>query len=294
MFAYKFWREQYVIHLFAVLPLLIIPFLRQDILYDCLYLILFHFLMFSLAFFLRKRFILAMFERFYHTSSLVPKNIARHIAISDTDLDLDNVFVPQERYTVCLCSDWRNYQQLAKEHKPEYIEKLFENFYDIVFDELDKIIPKGNYFADWTADELFIIFFSDDENEQEVLSNSLRFANSLSTKVFEKVNSELESKLIYDIGIASGKGLLGLQGPKKLKKTTITGESAGTAKRLETEAKFIRTDREMPDLQNPLILMDTSLYKFSKTCHWISQTNIERIKAKSKNIKDQTFYLIQN
>ena len=60
---------------------------------------------------------------------------------------------------------------------------------------------------------------------------------------------------MYDIGISAGVGLLGLQGPEKLKKTTITGESAGTAKRLETEAKKIlnraieiinKTERKLP------------------------------------------------
>ncbi len=294
IFAYKFWREQYFIQITALIPLILIPFIRPEILMDCVYLGLFHLLMFYLAYFMRKRFILTMFERYHHTSSLVPKNIARHIAISDADLNLDNVFVPQERFTVCLCSDWRNYQQLANEHKPEYIEKLFEKFYDIVFDELDYIIPNGNYFADWTADELFIIFFSDNENEKEVLENSLRFAQSLANKVFKKVNSELSSKLIYDIGIASGKGLLGLQGPKKLKKTTITGESAGTAKRLETEAKTIRFAKKIPDTHNPLIIMDYALFAYTSTCDTFIQDKIEKIKATTKNIKDQHFYLMQS
>ena len=88
--------------------------------------------------------------------------------------------------------------------------------------------------------------------------------------------------------------MLGLQGPKKLKKTTITGESAGTAKRLETEAKTIRFAKKIPDTHNPLIIMDYALFAYTSTCDTFIQDKIEKIKATTKNIKDQHFYLMQS
>ena len=122
-------------------------------------------------------------------------------------------------------------------------------------------MPEGNYYADWTADELFIIFFDEENNENNIIKNALTFSHVYADKVFNKINANIDSKLMYDIGMASGIGLLGLQGPEKLKKTTITGESAGTAKRLETEAKNLRND---VNVELPILIVDERLYECAK------------------------------
>lgn len=292
LFLYRYWREQYTINFVSILLLGVAGYLKPSISHDCLLLAGFHGVSFITALFYRRKFIESVFEKFNLTSSLVPRKIASIIAISDSDLSLEGIFDVKERFTVCLCSDWRDYQSLASKYDPKYIGKLFEHFYDIVFEELDINIPDGNYYADWTADELFIIFYSETDDKRETLLNALRFAQTLASKVYDRVVSEIEVELKYDIGLASGMGLLGLQGPRKLKKTTITSETAGTAKRLETEAKYIR-NKTMDCSNYPLLVMDNYLKENTKEIEEFSDGNCKDIIAKTKDIKDNQFYLWQ-
>ena len=253
----------------------------------CIYLILFHMLSFITAYLYRRKFILSMYERYCNTATLVPKNVAKHIATSDGAVDLNKIFKPSKRFTVCLSSDWRNFQEMASSKDPIFVELLFQQFYNEVFIELDRIFPEGNYYADWTADELFIIFFSNDQyNNQTLIGKTLEFAYIYSTDIFSRIEKAVGFQLMYDIGISSGIGLLGLQGPEKLKKTTITGESAGTAKRLETEAKNLRINNKF---NYPILLIDKNLYEHAKTMEIFSNEFIDII-ATTKDIKDAKFY----
>ena len=288
MFSLKFWKEQYLISLFSVVFIVILSLITGKYV-ESFYLIVMQLFSFVLAYFYRRSFILSMYEKYQNTASLVPKNVAKHIAVTDGTINLDKIFKPEERFTVCLSSDWRNYQELAISKDPKYIENIFQKFYNLVFEELDKIIPNGNYYADWTADELFIIFFDENNDTDKILKNALDFSNIYSSYVFEEVNKNIDEKLVYDIGMASGVGLLGLQGPEKRKKTTITGESAGTAKRLETEAKNLRSNFNS---KFPILIIDKTLYNFAKN----ENINIKfkKIKAKTKNIKDGSFYIKYN
>ena len=152
--------------------------------------------------------------------------------------------------------------------------------------ELDRIFPEGNYYADWTADELFIIFFNNDDNDKALIKKTLEFANLYSLEVFDRIEDTLDMKLMYDIGMSSGIGLLGLQGPEKLKKTTITGESAGTAKRLETEAKILRGN---DTYGSPILIIDQTLYKYAKGMN-VFNKGFEKITATTKDIKGSEFY----
>ncbi len=121
-----------------------------------------------------------------------------------------------------------------------------KNYYDIVWKELEETCPDGNYFADWTADELFVIFYQDDDSSRvEVIQNAMTFAHKLATKVHSQLANEIGMTLTYDIGISAGQGMLGLLGPDKRMKTTIASEVAGVAKRLETEAKHQRTKNKL-------------------------------------------------
>ena len=288
MFSLKFWKEQYLISLFSIVFIVLLSLITGKYI-ESLYLIVIQLFSFILAYFYRRSFILSMYEKYQNTASLVPRNVAKHIAVTDGAINLDKIFEPKERFTVCLSSDWRNYQDLAISKDPKYIENIFQKFYNLVFEELDKIIPNGNYYADWTADELFIIFFDEDNNINKILKNALDFSNVYASYVFEEVNKNIDEKLVYDIGMASGVGLLGLQGPEKRKKTTITGESAGIAKRLETEAKNLRSNF---DSKYPILIIDKTLYNFTKKEN--VKINFEQIKAKTKNIKDGSFYMWYN
>ena len=289
MFAMKFWKVQYLINLISILSIVGFYIYMND-LFITLYLLTAHLISFIVAFLYRRSFILRMYERYCNTASMVPKNVAKHIAITDGTVNLNEIFKPTKRFTVCMSSDWRNFQKIAKNNDPEYIEQLFQNFYNIVFEELDRIFPLGNYYADWTADEMFIIFYSDTDKDKVVVQNALEFAYIYATKIFEKINSNLDSKLLYDIGLASGIGLLGLQGPEKLKKTTITGESAGLAKRFETEAKNHRIDDKK---QDPIIIINEimkEIYENSK----LDRMEFIEVKGTVKNIENHKLYMWKN
>ena len=47
------------------------------------------------------------------------------------------------------------------------LSDLIEKFYDIIFDKLEEYVPDGQYYADWTADELFIVFYDDEDNNKD-------------------------------------------------------------------------------------------------------------------------------
>ena len=285
MFAMKFWKEQYIINIISAL---FICFFIYDKPIGCSYLLLIHLLSFISAYLYRRKFILFMYERYCNTASLVPKNIAKHIATTDGNIELDKIFKPTNRFTVCLSSDWRNFQKMVSSKDPEYVEMLFQKFYNEVFMELDSIFPHGNYYADWTADELFIIFFNDEnENNETLINKALEFSYTYAVNIFNKIEKTIGVKLMYDIGVSAGIGLLGLQGPEKLKKTTITGESAGTAKRLETEAKHIRSSKNH---KYPILLIDKHLYKYAKKINFFTE-DFEEIIATTKDIKDNTFFM---
>ena len=285
MFAMKFWKEQYMLNIGSII--IILPFIQYNIL-GCIYIILFHILSFVAAFVYRRRFIMSMYEKYCNMASLVPRNVAMHIAMTEGVIELEKIFKPTNRFTVCLSSDWRDFQQLASTEEPEYIENIFQKFYNEVFEELDRLFPEGNYYADWTADELFIIFFTDDNNDNDLLmKNAMEFSYIYATDVFKRINAAIDTKLLYDIGMSAGIGLLGLQGPEKLKKTTITGENAGTAKRLETEAKNIRNTK---DSKFPILIIDNILYDIAKSMN-IFKDSFSGIIAKTKDIKDNKFHI---
>ena len=111
---------------------------------------------------------------------------------------------------------------------------MVEKFYNIIYNELETLNIAGQYYADWTADELFIIFYDEIDKEDNVNNEALKFAHSLATKLFLDISSIVDKDLKYDIGLSSGIGLIGLQGPVNYKKTSITGEVAGNSKRFET------------------------------------------------------------
>lgn len=288
-FCHRFWREQYSLNISAIHGILLVAALRPEIMKDCLLLVIFHVCSLVAAFFFRREFVGSLHERFDHLSCLVPKKIARYIVISHGKLSLEQLLEAKERFTVCLCSDWRNYQKLAQTHESDYICRLFERFYDIVFEELESVAPEGNYYANWTADELFVIFYSESDDKEATKIEALTFAHILATKVSTRVRQEFDIDLAYDIGLASGFGMLGLQGPSRLKKTTLTGESAGTAKRLETEGKHIRNQSPSDNLF-PIVLMDEELWRTADRKQLFEELPFKKISAQTKNIERGIFY----
>ena len=200
----------------------------------------------------RRLFAESLLEKFRNLRSLQPSIVARRLTVSDKSLAEDEAFSARDRFTVCLSSDWRNYQEMAGSRDGRMISRLFEVYYNIVFAELARTVPSGRYYADWTADEIMIIFYGDTDEEREtVIQEALAFTRTLASDIPERVKEELGITLKYDIGVAAGIGYLGLQGPRERRKTTIAGEVPGTAKRLETEGKELRSsgfDNEYPNV----------------------------------------------
>jgi len=292
LFMYRFKKEQILINILSSVILLILPFYRQDLSQDCNRLIFFHAVSAITALYLRNQFIENLIKRYEHLCSLVPRRIARIISITDGKVDLNNIFKTQERYTVCLCADWRNYQSLTQQLNYEKLSELTETFYDIIFDKLDNVIPDGDYFVDWNADELFVIFYSTDSSNTEIREKSLNFAHSLATDIYMEISSVFDINLKFDIGLSCGTGLLGIQGPKNLKKTTLTGETAGIAKRLETQAKSIRNNNsDIPSF--PQIIMDSKLNKTATQLQMFKKQKFHKIKGTEKNIMGDNYYLWQ-
>jgi len=245
-------------------------------------LIYFHILSFGVAHYYRNQFLDNLYKKFLYISSMIPMKIAKYFTFTSGRYPLEEIFKSEEKFTVCLSSDWRNYQQFSSEMDNYLLSDLIERFYDIIFDKLEEYVPDGQYYADWTADELFVVFYDDNDNQQDVIKKSLRFANSLATDIYMKIYSELNVDLKYDIGISSGPGFLGLQGPRKFKKTTVTGQTPGIAKRLEGQAKKIRGGFKSKSF--PIILMDNTLYQVAKGLNVFQKHRFNNISATEKDI----------
>ena len=106
-------------------------------------------------------------KKFLYISSMIPMKIAKYFTFTSGRYPIDQIFKSQERFTVCLSSDWRNYQQFSNKMDDSQLSGLIEKFYDIIFEKLEEYVPDGQYYADWTADELFVVFYDDENNEKE-------------------------------------------------------------------------------------------------------------------------------
>ena len=74
----------------------------------------------------------------------------------------------------------------------------------------------------------------------------------------------------------------------KFKKTTITGQAAGIAKRLESQAKKIRQKSNSKSF--PIILMDESLFSTAKTLNAFQKHDFSKLKGTEKNIENKSCY----
>ena len=288
LFMYRFWAEQYIVSFLSVIFLLNLAYFKPTLQQDAIRLIYFHILSFMVAHYYRNQFLDNLYKKFLYISSMIPMKVAKHFTFTSGRYPLDQIFKSEERFTVCLSSDWRNYQQFSHNMNHYQLSELIEKFYDIIFDKLEEYVPDGQYYADWTADELFIVFYGEEEDKQRTIEKSLKFSNSLATDIYMKIYSELDVDLKYDIGISSGMGFLGLQGPKKFKKTTVTGESAGIAKRLESEAKKIRSESKSSSF--PIILMNEQLYQAANKINIFQKHKFGKLSATEKDIKGSKCY----
>jgi len=284
LFIYKFYKEQYGLLIISISCLFIASIYNTSISQDILKLIFFHLICLCICIYYRYQFMLFIINKYDHLSSLLPNKYAKLLSVSDQNLDINTIFPTQEYYAVCLCSDWRDYQKISNTTKREKVEKMLEKFYTIIYKELDKSNLNGQYYADWTADELFIIFYGNNDEKEKVRREALNFTHSLATSIYMDITAKVDKGIMYDIGLSSGNGLIGLQGPKNYKKTSITGDVAGNSKRFETQAKEIR--KSSTSNLFPIIVMDEKLSKTADELNIYSNLKKKNITGTVKDILD--------
>ncbi|MBN8554803.1 MAG: hypothetical protein J0L93_05105 [Deltaproteobacteria bacterium] len=237
-----------------------------------------------LSFYLRQEFANELAEKFRTLQNIAPRRVARAITIGDKSESFD----PRMRPTICLCSDWRNYQALASRVNAETISRLFEDFYGSVKQALEVFVPDGSYFFEWTADQVFITFYDPKDDLLAAMKRAVAFTEFYCGPLLENGRKNLKLKINYDVGLSSGVGFLGLQGPKGFKKTTISAEHAGIAKRLETEAKSLRSDN-LSD-ENPIVVIDKNTANLMKELHLVSDARLEKFESDNKDLKSKEIY----
>ena len=169
---------------------------------------------------------------------VAPAHIARQ-ATGGAE-ELAKLFKPRETYSVCLSSDWRGYQELSAHWSPSVLASTIGDYYDMCQELLRRHVPAGNYFADWIADELFIVFYPVETAKDEGLVDvALAFAHDLILAKHAFAEAR-QLPLAIDIGVSCGTALLGLMGPSDHKKATALGQVPGRSRRLQSSGKLLR------------------------------------------------------
>jgi hypothetical protein len=161
-----------------------------------------------------------------------------------------------------------------------------------VFRHLDRLDAGGRFFVDWSADELFVVFYGDGDGDggeggaaadESVVRQALAFAHELATTIYEETRAACSVPVTYDVGVAAGNGLLGLLGPRRMKKTTAAGFAAGSAKRLEVEAKMHRQRLGANDAP-PFVALDESVWAAAAACGLFGSEDCATVTATAKDI----------
>lgn len=285
---HRFQREQHIFNVFGIVATLPFVFLYPDKADLAYIIIVAHLVSFYVFTYFRWEFVRNLNSIYHLLRLMVPGRVAEIMAVSQESTEATEVFRPQERFTVCLCADWRGFQRMASTLPNDRVSELLENFYDQVLITLEKLVPSDNYYFHWNADELFVIFFAENGPPAETLKDAVNFAHAFAMESFRPPVESDAIKIRFDIGMAAGTGLLGLQGPKLMKKTTISGEVAGRAKRFQNEAKRLR--RTLGDDSAPILVVDEQLHAASQASGLFVSAPFRRIQAQSKDIIDLTCY----
>ena len=243
---------------------------------------------FALFTLMRMEFKNSIENKFALLSGVLPMRVAETLALSSDHQQHVDLFLPKSRYVACVCADWRGFQMLSERKSAQELSAMLEKFYDEVLEALDRVVPSGNYFVNWTADEVFIVFYDEDNRPHVVLRDAAAFTITLLSEIYDKVEKEFRGEIQYDVGFSAGHGLLGLQGPRSLKKTTIAGEVAGLAKRYQEEAKGIRA--QMTSRTSPILVTDQYVLDRSAFESFFPRGDFRSTTAKSKNISGRTCF----
>jgi class 3 adenylate cyclase len=154
-------------------------------------------------------------------------------------LDMNEIFRPEDKFCICISSDWRNYQELCTNIPTSRLTSALNAYYALCQDLIRSSFPLGNYYTDWIADELFVVaYLTDDTNQKEMTEAAVRFSLELLTAKGGFYRSHGIPARI-DVGLAAGLASLGLMGPEGHRKATALGEIPGRARRLQGAGKII-------------------------------------------------------
>lgn len=183
---YQFWLEWLLYILFASLAALILALVSPALTPLIIFTEPMIYIMLLLTFLIRRRYFLEIYQRFIALRGLMPTRVARHITISG-ERSLKEAFEPRHTFVVCLSSDWRGFQRLASTLAPKDLAALLETYYHQVFCKLAETVPEETYYADWTADELFVIFYGhtalDEASPVRIIQGALDFAYRLAAEI---------------------------------------------------------------------------------------------------------------
>lgn len=174
-----------------------------------------------------------------------PAKIIRHSI--ETNKAIADVFAPKIRRCVCLSSDWRGYQSLSAKIAPDKLAATLGDYYNLCGNLLARHFPDGNYYSDWIADEFFVVVFHRDGGEDDLLVDQMiGFSVDLLREkaAFQRLYGLPNA---IDIGISSGRGLIGMMGPSSHKKATALGDVPGLARRYQSAGKLLRNSRGQSD-----------------------------------------------
>ncbi len=289
---YRYWMEQYLFQSISVACFLVACLLYPQHQMTFVVFIFIHWFCFTLSVYLRWPFIKDLDRRYKNLRTFIPWPIAYDIVTHEESLASTKRFAVKRRFVVCLSATWRNYHELLTKKGAGRAASLTEAFYDVIFKFLDRAVPDGSYYASWSTDEFFVVFFDYGDNPDHVVKRALNFCFPFADEIPRRTMAKLKYPLIFDIGIAAGFGLLGLQGPRQMRKTTVTSVVAGQAKRLETTVRLLR-DHEHIENPLPQIAFDESIYRWVRKDRNFSTVPFKEAVAKLKDIEDRKYYVWQ-
>jgi class 3 adenylate cyclase len=175
---------------------------------------------------------------FERQSKLAPPHIV--VKAVTTSQPVEQLFAPSSRLCCCISSDWRNYTAMAAQQTPERMAVILGQYYDASLAALRTVVPNEKYFCDWIADELFIVLFGDDpEEERQLVNQALLFACRL-VLIKERFRLEVGIPAAIDVGVACGAAFTGIMGPQANRKATSIGDVPCRARRLQNGGKLLR------------------------------------------------------
>ena len=173
-------------------------------------------------------------------SRYVPRHVLLKTAREGSSVE--QVFGPKNRFCVCICSDWRNFQSVATDENAQILGERLAEYYNRITDRLSKDIEDGKFFMDWIADELFVVIFSDDEKAAPALvEKGFDFSIWLLSHR-RSFSREFGYPSGIDVGLSAGVASVGIFGPKGGVKATAFGIIPGYSRRLQAVAKQLRAD----------------------------------------------------